>query len=121
MKKTVVIGASPDPSRFSNKATRRLASLGYEVVLIGKKEGYLDGHPILKIQDEPDIKDVHTVTMYINSRNQYDWYEYILGLSPNRIIFNPGSENIELSDMARNKGIEVEFACSLIMLNTGIY
>ncbi len=119
MKKTVVIGASPETSRYSNLASRMLTDAGFEFVPVGIKKGEILGKPILNLRDQPAIEDVHTVTIYLNPQNQKEWYNYILSLNPKRIIFNPGAENTELGDMATQQDIEVEYACNLVLIRTG--
>ncbi len=119
MKKTVVIGASPDSSRYSNLASRMLDNAGFEFIPIGIKKGEILGTPILKLSDRPSIDNVHTITMYLNPKNQKEWYSYILSLNPKRLIFNPGTENPELSELAEKHGIMVENACNLVLIQTG--
>lgn len=118
MKKTVVIGASPETSRYSNLVSHMLNNAGFDFVPVGIKKGEILGKSILDLGDEPDIKNVHTVTIYLNPGNQKEWYNYILGLNPKRLIFNPGTENPELGDLAGKKGIEVEYACSLVLIQS---
>jgi len=119
MKKTVVIGASPDRSRYSHLASLMLAGAGYDFVPLGIKEGEIEGQPILDLRQKPRIENVHTVTMYLSPKNQPSWYNYILSLNPKRIIFNPGTENIEFAELANSKGVDTEFACNLVLLRTG--
>ena len=119
MKKTVVLGASPDASRYSNLASRMLNQAGFEFVPVGIKSGVIDGKEILDIRKKPKIEHVHTVTIYMNPNNQKEWYEYIFDLNPKRIIFNPGTENMERAKLAKKKGIETEFACNLVLVQTG--
>lgn len=121
MKKTVVIGASPDRSRYSYLACEMLAQAGFEFVPVGIKQGEILGQKILDLRQKPSIDNAHTVTLYINSTNQKHWYDYILSISPRRIIFNPGTENMEFAEMAENRGIRAEFACNLVLLRTGQY
>jgi predicted CoA-binding protein len=118
-KKTVVLGASANPSRYSYMAIRRLRNLGHPVVAIGKQQGLLEDVPILK---EPvPAEDVDTITLYLNPRNQPQYYEYILSLHPKRIIFNPGAENDELVKLAKANNIQPVDACTLVLLSTGQY
>ncbi len=117
-KTTLVLGASPKPNRFAYKAVRSLQRRNIPVVAIGRKDYDLDGIRIRKGQPR-DIKGVHTVTLYLNPNNQKEYYDYILFLEPSRIIFNPGTWNPELADMASNHGIETVDGCMLIMLNNG--
>ena len=120
-KKTVVIGASPNPWRFSYKATHMLLEFGHTVVPVGIKKGKVEGIEIVDIRQNPSIEDVDTVTLYINPKNQLPWYDYILQLSPTRIIFNPGTENPELAQKAEAQGIAVVNHCTLVMLQSGIF
>ena len=89
------------------------------MVPIGLRKGEIEGIFILKGQ--PDVDAVDTVTLYLNPKRQVELYDYILGLKPKRIIFNPGTENIELVELAAAQGIETEIACTLVMLSVGNY
>ena len=119
MKKTLVLGASENPTRVSYDAVRRLRAKGHEVVAVGLREANIFGVDIQKGQ--PVAEAVDTITLYLNPERQKEYYDYILGLQPKRIIFNPGTENFELVRMAKEKGIETEFACTLVMLSVGQY
>jgi uncharacterized protein len=116
MKKTVVIGTSPNPERYSYMAVNLLKEKGFEVTPLGIREGKVADLDI--ILDRPHLQNTDTVSIYLNPQSQKDWYGYILGLHPNRIIFNPGAENLELEELARSKGIETENACTLVLLKT---
>ncbi|MBW8687951.1 CoA-binding protein [Chitinophaga rhizophila] len=118
-KLTVVLGASPNPDRYSYLAVSRLTAKGHPVVAIGKKEAKIGEIPVTK--DHPPVQDVDTVTLYMNPQLQQEYYDYILQLQPKRIIFNPGTENDELAELASSKGIEPVEACTLVMLSTGQY
>lgn len=118
-KLTVVIGASENPQRYSFLAVNRLRANGHPVVAIGKREGQIGDTPVTKAH--PQLEGVDTVTLYLNPTLQQEYYDYILGLKPRRIIFNPGTENTELIALAREQGIEPKEACTLVMLSTGQY
>lgn len=119
--KTVIIGATPNPSRYAYMAAHSLKSHKHEFVPLGIKRGDVHGVPILQITDRPEIKDVDTITMYIGPQRQPPWYDYILSLKPRRMIFNPGSENPEFAKLAEQRGVEVIEACTLVMLRTNQY
>ncbi|HMO41542.1 MAG TPA: CoA-binding protein [Saprospiraceae bacterium] len=119
MKKTLVLGASPNPERYAYAAVKQLVRYGHEVVAIGNRAGEIDGIAIAK--DTPPLDDIHTVSLYLSAANQPAYYDYILGINPRRIIFNPGTENPELSRLARERGIETLPACTLVMLSIGNY
>ena len=120
-KKTVVIGASNNPSRYAYLASNMLDDYGHEVVPVGIKKGEVAGKTILDLREHPEVPEVNTVTLYLGPQNQPEWYDYILGLNPKRIIFNPGTENTELEKKANEKGIETVYGCTLVMLRAGTY
>ena len=117
--RTVVLGASPNPARYSFMAVRQLLRHGFTPIPLGLRAGEIDGVEILT--GTPALKNIDTVTLYVGPDRQPDLYEYILGLNPRRLIFNPGTENPELLQLAREKGIDTSQACSLVLLSTGQY
>lgn len=118
-KKTLVIGASDNPSRYSYLAINRLRQLGHPVLAVGSRVGKAGDVNFSK--ERPEDRDIDTVTLYINPRRQPEYYDYILSLHPRRIIFNPGTENDDLKQLAeKNKIIPME-ACTLVLLSTGAY
>ena len=118
-KKTLVLGASLKPNRYSNLAIQRLRNYKHPVVGIGLREGKVADVEI-KTNLMP-FKDVDTVTLYLNPQRQKAYYEYLIALAPNRIIFNPGTENSEFQNILKQRGIDYLEACTLVMLSTGQY
>lgn len=116
-KKTLVIGASENPARYSNMAIKRLLSHQHPVVAIGRRKGAVG--PVAIETEQKPFSDIDTVTMYLNPVRQSEYYDYILSLHPKRIIFNPGAENDELAELAEKNGIRPLEACTLVLLNTG--
>jgi len=121
MKKTVLIGATPNPARYAYMAAERLTNHNENFVPVGIKKGEVFGQEILDLRTRPEIEDVDTVTLYLNPTNQQEWEGYILSLKPKRIIFNPGTENPSLAEKAQAQGVETENACTLVMLGSGVY
>ena len=121
VKKTVIIGATTDRSRYAYLAASMLTQYQHEIVPIGIKKGELFGAQILNIFDKPALGNVDTITMYIGPRRQPEWYDYLLSLKPKRIIFNPGTENDTFEKMAEEQGIEVVEGCTLVMLRSYQY
>jgi predicted CoA-binding protein len=118
-KKTLILGATPNSGRYAYLAANRLVKAGHDIINIGIKKGEVAGVPIEPAEDI--YPDVDTITLYVGPQNQPPLYDYILNTHPKRIIFNPGTENSELRKMANEKGIETEYACTLVMLSTGQY
>jgi predicted CoA-binding protein len=116
-KKTVVIGASANPSRYSYLAVNRLRGKGHPVIAIGRRKAKVADVEIDTVKQA--VTGVDTVTLYLSPGLQKEYYDYILSLQPRRLIFNPGAENQELARLAREHGIEPMEACTLVMLSTG--
>ena len=121
MKKTAIIGATPNPARYAYLAADLLTGKGHEIVPIGIKSGKVSGVEILDIHQKPHIQGIHTITLYIGPQRQPEWYEYLLSLKPERIIFNPGTENETFKAMAHQHDVDTEEACTLVLLRLGAY
>jgi predicted CoA-binding protein len=118
-KKTLILGATPDSSRYAYLAANRLTGRGHTIVNVGIKTGEVAGVAIEK--PETIHTDIDTITLYVGPRNQPPLYDYIINTKPKRIIFNPGTENEELRRMAQKNGIETDYACTLVLLSIGQY
>ncbi|MFT6971859.1 MAG: putative CoA-binding protein [Roseivirga sp.] len=119
MKKTAIIGSNPRTNNYAFKAAQMLKAHGHEFVPIGISEGEVLGKTILNIAEVPKVSELDTLTLYINPQRQQDWYKYLVGLAPKRMIFNPGTENQQLKNLAEKEGIECVEACTLVMLSVG--
>ena len=118
-KKTLVLGASLNPARYSNIAIQRLVRNNQPTIALGLRKGEVNG---VEIETEKlPFDDVHTITLYLNAKRQDEYYDYILSLKPERVIFNPGTENPELYTLLRENGIAFENACTLVMLSSNQY
>ena len=120
-KKTVIVGASTNSSRYAYKAAHRLRENGHPIVPVSIKKGSVAGEEILDIRKKPMVGEVDTITMYIGPRHQAEWMEYLISLHPKRIIFNPGTENPVFEEKAEAAGIETIEACTLVLLSLGEY
>jgi uncharacterized protein len=118
-KKTLVLGASDNPSRYSYLAIQRLRKHGHPVVAVGKKIAHVSDVAIEK--EKKEFEHIDTITLYLNPLHQKEYYDYIISLNPQRIIFNPGAENEELAKLAIRHQIKVTEACTLVLLSTGQY
>ena len=114
MYKTLVLGASLKTTRYSNMAVRRLRAHNIETVAFGLKGGKIEDTQIKT--NFTDFQNIHTVTLYVGPSRQPDYYKEILQLKPKRVIFNPGTENPEFYKILKNNTIEVEVACTLVLL-----
>ncbi len=119
MKTTLVLGASLNPSRYSNLAINRLVNYGHSVNAVGLKTGVVAGVAISTEKEK--FENIDTVTLYLNPKRQEEYYDYIISLKPKRVIFNPGTENPEFYEMLRKNNIETEVACTLVLLGTNQY
>jgi len=119
MKKTLVIGASSNPERYAYLAAERLLTHGHEIELIGKRPDVIFNKTI--DTEKKPFTDFDTVTLYLSAKFQPEYYDYILSLHPNRVIFNPGTENPEFESLLNANNIQTEEACTLVLLGTGQY
>lgn len=118
-KKTVVIGASSKPERYSYKAINALVNQGHSVIAIGQNASEVAG---VKIQTKNiPLNSIHTITLYINPIRQRDFYNYIIETKPKRVLFNPGTENPEFYQLLKSNNIKAEEACTLVLLATNQY
>lgn len=116
---TLVLGASLNENRYSNIAIKRLRSKMLPVAALGLRKGMVkDVH----IDDEKiAYKNIDTVTLYLNPKRQEEYYDYIIGLKPRRVIFNPGTENMEFVELLKENAIETQITCTLVLLSTNQY
>lgn len=119
MKKTLVIGASTNPERYAYQAAEKLTQSGHPIVLFGLKKGVVFGEEI--ISDWQAFTEIDTVTLYIGPKNQAGYFERLKAIRPKRVIFNPGTENLELQQKLAAEGIQVEEACTLVLLSLKAY
>ena len=120
MKKTLILGATTNQTRYAFRAAESLSNHGIEFVPVGIKTGVVFGKEIERNKNVL-YDDIDTVTLYIGERHQQEWYDYILATKPKRIIFNPGTENRDLKELAIQNNIEPIEACTLVMLSLGNY
>ena len=116
---TLVFGASPNPDRYAYKAILMLRKFGVPVKAFGSRQG-----AFAEVNIDTNLKpykNIHTVTLYLNPKRQSVYIDYILNLNPKRVIFNPGTENIELAKLLTQANIHWENACTLVLLSTNQY
>ena len=118
-KKTVVLGATSKPEKYAFKAISLLVEKGHSVIAIGQNAGEVAGVKI-KTKAIP-FKNIDTITLYLNPARQRDYYNYIVEAKPKRVVFNPGTENPELYQLLELNGIQVEVACTLVLLTLNQY
>ena len=119
-KKTLILGASSNPSRYAYLAAERLKAKGLKFELLGNKSGEVFGQ-VISIDPQTISKKIDTVTMYLGADNQKQFEAFLLALKPTRVIFNPGAENPTFALRLQEEGIETLEACTLVMLGTGQY
>ena len=116
--KVVVLGASKNPDRYSNKAILMLREKGHEVIPVHPVESEIEGIKVVNKLEQLQPGSVDTITFYVSPHLSSGLEETIVKLKPSRAIFNPGSENPSLINSLTKAGIEVVQACTLVMLRT---
>lgn len=107
------------PDRYSNLVLKRLVDNDIATEAYGLKLGEVSGVQIKNNLN--DFQNIHTITLYMNPQRQEAYYNAIVKLHPKRVIFNPGTENPEFYTILKKNAIEVEVACTLVLLATGQY
>ena len=118
-KLTLVVGATDNPERYPYRAAELLQAKGVPFVPIGIKKGIVFGEEILDLRQFPALEGIHTITLYLGPQNQSEWIDYLIGLGPKRVIFNPGTANSVFFSKAKAAGIDAIEACTLVLLTTG--
>jgi predicted CoA-binding protein len=116
---TLVLGASLNEDRYSNRAIKSLKNKNKAVVAMGLKKGTVANVAI--DTEQLPYENIDTVTLYLNAKRQEEYYTYILSLKPRRVIFNPGTENTAFEKLLLENKIESELACTLVLLATNQY
>lgn len=113
-----VLGASPNPERYSNKAIRSLRMHGHEVIPVHPVHQNIEGLPTMS-----SLRDIgrplDTLTVYVGPRHIQGLVDEIVTAHPKRVILNPGTESLELESALAKAGIPFMHACTLVMLSTG--
>jgi predicted CoA-binding protein len=120
-RQVAVLGASPKPERYSNKAIRMLMEHGYQVIPINPAHAEIGGLSAVPRHEDLPAGSVDTVTVYMSAKNTVKLGPALIALNPRRVIFNPGAENPALADELNAQGIETIDACTLVLLRTGQY
>jgi len=120
-KKTAIIGATPNPSRYAYLAAHMLTEYGHPIVPLSIKRGAVANVALVDLREKPPLNNINTVTLYLSPARQAEWYDYLLSLQPQRLIFNPGTENPELQQLCHDHDIKPINACTLVMLRSGTY
>lgn len=118
-KKTLVLGVSLKAGRYSNLVVHKLLNKGHDVIAIGMVEGKIED--VVVTNDLIDYDAIDTITLYVSPKHQSMYYEYVIGLKPKRVIFNPGTENPEFYKRLKAHQIDFETACTLVLLSTNQY
>ncbi len=114
--KVFLIGASNNPERYSYIAARMLVNHGHEVTLLALRAD-LNGDIPIATSANAEIPD--RITLYVGPKNQETWIPQIIQWKPEKVIFNPGTENSDFQEQLDKAGIAWEEACTLVLLQTG--
>ncbi|NCA81436.1 MAG: CoA-binding protein [Opitutae bacterium] len=113
-----ILGASNKPERYSHQAVVLLAQKDHAVFPVNPALPEIDGHRVFpRLADVP--APLHTVTLYVSPSLSTGMADALLAAKPQRVIFNPGTENPELEEKLAAAGIAVVHACTLVLLRTG--
>jgi predicted CoA-binding protein len=120
MEVVAVLGASSDSSRYAYKAMEMLAEYGHKAIPVHPRESEVLGKKVIPTLTElaTSGEKVDTITVYVNSAISEKFEKDFIAVKPRRVIFNPGAESPKLASALQKAGIEVENACTLVLLRT---
>lgn len=113
-----VLGASNKPERYSYQAVKLLVEKAHAVFPVHPALTTIDGVPVFKQLGDIPVS-LHTLTVYVGPERSTALAAAILATRPQRVILNPGAENPALAQQLQAAGIQVENACTLVLLRTG--
>jgi uncharacterized protein len=119
-KPTMILGASSKPDRYANKAQQLLKEHGHTTLPVNPAETEILGDPVIKNLSDYQ-GELDTVTVYLRPERLQPLVDELIAMKPKRVIFNPGTENSQLQSRIAAAGIEVEEACTLVLLRSGQY
>ena len=111
----VVLGASNKPLRYSNQAVRLLIKNGFRVTPVHPRLEMIEALPVAPGLDAV-CQPVDTLTLYVGPERLKPLIDDVILLKPNRVIFNPGTESMELKSKLEHAGIHWLEACTLVLL-----
>ena len=112
-----VLGASDRRDRYSYQAIQMLQEHGLQIYPISHRKLSLPGLTTYASIAELPVR-VHTMTLYVNPSVVESLADEIARASPERVIFNPGTENPVVQQRLQQEGIRVVEACTLVLLRT---
>lgn len=113
-----IVGASPRADRYARKALELLHEYRHHPIPVNPAYDKILGekcYPNISAVPQP----IDTVTLYLRETLSNPLIDEIIKVKPRRLIMNPGAENPVLAARAREAGIEVVEACTLVLLRTG--
>ena len=113
MKTVAVIGASSNRDKFGNKALRAFEKKGYTVIPINPTETEVEGHPAYKsVLDVPGSIDLATI--YVPGAVGVRVMDDLAKKQIPEVWLNPGADDPEVVARARELGVPIIQACSII-------
>lgn len=113
-----IIGASNDRRKFGNKAVRAYLQQGFEVFPINPHEKAIEGLPVFRSVLDVPTAELDRISVYVPPLVGLDLLDDIARKPAREIWLNPGAESPELLAKARQLGLNVIQACSIIAIGS---
>ena len=120
MSTVLLIGASNNPSRYSNKALHRLIAHGHRVIPLNPYSEITTIEPTIHhLSQVKEEKEIDIAVIYIRAELLKPDIGELVRIAPVTVIFNPGAESLELKNELERHGIRTRNACTLVLLSIG--
>ena len=114
MPSVAIIGASADPSKYGNQSLRAHVQQGYDVFPVNPKGGEIEGLQVYESIGDVPVETLDRISVYLPPAIGLKIIDDIAAKGCGELWLNPGSESDELLERARELGLNVIQACSII-------
>ena len=115
--RVAVLGASPKPDRYANRAQRLLTAHGHEVLPVNPALDAVEGVTTVALEALPE--GLETVTVYLGRARMLPLVDAVAARAPKRVILNPGADDPVVVQALETAGLRVQLACTLVLLDSG--
>lgn len=113
MTSIAIVGASSDRKKFGNKAVRAFVWQGWTVYPVNPKEPQIEGVPAFKSIAEVPVRP-NLVSVYLPPPVLLKELPAIAARGCDELWLNPGTESDEVLAAAKQLGLNVVQACSIV-------
>jgi uncharacterized protein len=117
MSTVAILGASPDRTKFGNKAVRAHLRAGWEVFPVNLTATEIEGLPAYgTVQDIP-VANLDRVSIYVPPEVAINVLDEMSRVRPREVWLNPGVDSADV--IAKAERLELNYICGCSIVDTG--